>query len=278
MSASTAIGMVSSSLRNLLVAEMQLNLTVDVTILAPDENGSDRRINLFLYRVEENPFLRNADPRVDPATQRLLPTPVSLGLNYLMTAYAPNDAQTGNSTAHQILGEAMRVLHDHPVLPPEYLENGLHDAREELRIVNEPLDPEELSRIWATFDQPFRLSVLYRVATVQLDAASALQQPIPARVRQVGVPQVRQPWARPVVDTLTPAAGPAGTALTFTGEHLDGWQARVLFGGRPILPGAPVTGDTVGATVPAETNPGFYDVRVDVAGLFRRTFAFEVTP
>lgn len=277
MSASTAIGMVSSSLRNLLVGELQLNLTVEVTILAPDEHGSDRRVNLFLYRVEENPFLRNADPHVDPATQRLLPTPVSLGLYYLMTAYAPNDALTGNSTAHQILGEAIRVFHDHPVLPAEYLESGLQDAREELRIVHQPLDPEELSRIWSTFDQPFRLSVLYRVGTVQLDAAAALQQPVPARVRRVGVPQVRQPWDRPVVDALAPAAGPAGTAVTLSGRHLDGWPARVLFGGRPILPGAPVTGDTVGATVPADAAPGFYDVRVDVAGLFRRTFAFEVT-
>lgn len=47
MSASTAIGMVSESLRNLLVGEMTLSPPVNVTILAPDESGGDRRINLF---------------------------------------------------------------------------------------------------------------------------------------------------------------------------------------------------------------------------------------
>ena len=51
MSASTAIGMVSASLRNLLVAKMRLSPVVDVTVLAPDEPSSSRRINLFLYRV-----------------------------------------------------------------------------------------------------------------------------------------------------------------------------------------------------------------------------------
>ena len=59
MSASTAIGMVSASLRNLLVAEMQFP-QVDVTILAPDETGSPRRINLFLYRIAENPVLEES--------------------------------------------------------------------------------------------------------------------------------------------------------------------------------------------------------------------------
>ena len=58
MSASTAIGMVSESLRNLLVGEMTLGSAVNVTILAPDEASGERRINLFLYKVQENPFLQ----------------------------------------------------------------------------------------------------------------------------------------------------------------------------------------------------------------------------
>ena len=50
MSVSTAIGMVSESLQNLLRGEMEF--TTKVTILAPDEGGGDRRINLFLYKVQ----------------------------------------------------------------------------------------------------------------------------------------------------------------------------------------------------------------------------------
>ena len=64
MSASTAIGMVSESLRNLLVGEMTLTPPVDVTILAPDETGGDRRINLFLYQIHESAALKNLDWQV----------------------------------------------------------------------------------------------------------------------------------------------------------------------------------------------------------------------
>src|SRR5262245_6980972 len=64
MSASTAIGMVSESLRNLLVGEMHLTPPVEVTILAPDETGGDRRINLFLYKIHESATLKNLDWQV----------------------------------------------------------------------------------------------------------------------------------------------------------------------------------------------------------------------
>jgi hypothetical protein len=257
--------MVSSSLRNLLAAEMRLNLTVDVTVLAPDEPAGDRRVNLFLYRLEQNPYLRNLDPSVlasDP--RRVVPAPLSLELSYLLTSYAPNDPEDGNATAHQLLGEAMRVFHEHPVLPAGYLEPGLREAREQLQIVMKPLDPEELSRLWSTFGQPFRLSVLYQVSTVQLDMRPERQVLAAERVRTVAVPSVRHPIGR-------------GT-VTFIGQHLAGWCGSVCIGGRTVLDRVPFSGNSLDATVPPDLLPGFYDARVDVAGLFRRTFTVEVTP
>ena len=81
MSASTAIGMVSESLRNLLDKKMTITPKVDVTILAPDETGGARRINLFLYRILENSALKNLDWQVklgEPS--RIVPPPLSLNL------------------------------------------------------------------------------------------------------------------------------------------------------------------------------------------------------
>jgi hypothetical protein len=279
MSASTAIGMVSASLRNLLVGEMHLSPAPDVTVLAPDEPGSNRRVNLFLYKLVENPYLKNQDFTVAPGTpNRLIPPPLSLSLFYLLTPYAPNDPLTGNATAHQILGEAMRVLYENPVVPTTYLDAGLTEAREHIQIASNTFDPEELSRIWTTFSQPFRLSVLYEVSTVQLDRSAQSQRPLPNRVRQVGVPEVRAPLNPPAVTGMSPASGPAGTVLTFTGANLAGWRASVVLLDRALLAGEPLTGDTFTANVPADLAPGFYDVRVDVSHLFRRSFLFEVTP
>jgi uncharacterized protein DUF4255 len=279
MSASTAIGMVSASLRNLLVGEMRLSPAPEVTVLAPDETAGSRRVNLFLYKLSENPFLRNLDATVRAGNpNHLVPAPLSLDLFYLLTSYAPNDALTGNANAHQILGEAMRVFFENPFVPSIYLEPGLADARERLQIASFTLDPEELSRIWSTFSQPFRLSVLYQVSTVQLDRLPAAARPLAERVRRVGVPQVRAPLNPPTVAAMTPAAGAAGAVVTFAGEHLAGWRGRVTVGGRTVVAGTELTGDAFTATVPADLLPGFYEVRVDVAKLTRRTFLFEVTP
>jgi hypothetical protein len=285
MSASTAIGMVGESLRELLLGEMTLTPAVSVTILAPDETGGDRRVNLFLYKVQENATLKNLDwtvRRDDPA--RLVPPPLSLNLFYLMTAYAPSDAQTGNTTAHAILGEAMRVFYEHAIVPPAYLAAGLQDAREQVKIMQNFLDLEELSRVWSTFTQPFRLSVLYEVSVVQLDMLAAQERPLAPRVRQVGVPEVRAPFTPPALESLAPASGPPGTVVTCRGAHLTGWRASVSLLGRRIVDGLDLAGDTFTFAVPVELPAGrplprgFHELRVDVSQLARRTFFFEVTP
>jgi hypothetical protein len=171
MSLSTAIGMVNESLRNLLLGEMTLVIAVPITILAPDETDGDRRINLFLYKIQENSTLKNLDWQVkknDP--NHLIPPPLSLNLFYLMTAYAPNDQQLGNGNAHQILGEAMRVFYENSIVSQNFLVTGLKDAREQIKIILNSMNMEELSTVWSTFKQPFRLSVLYEISVVQLES------------------------------------------------------------------------------------------------------------
>jgi hypothetical protein len=276
MSASTAIGMVSTALRNLLQEEMHLEPDVDVTILSPDEPSSARRVNLFLYRVEENEYLANQDFTARPGNQ-LVAAPMSLNLFYLLTVYAQNDSQLGNVTAHEILGEAMRVLRQHSPVPHDRLPTGLADAREQLQVVCKKPDPEELSRIWTTFDKPYRLSVLYQVSCVQLDMRPEEPQPVPKRVRQVGTPDIRRRVARPSIDQMSPMRGPAGTVVTFVGRNLVGQPITVTMGNRALLDTTATT-DTIAVTIAPDAATGAYELQVDISSAFRRIFAFEVTP
>jgi hypothetical protein len=276
MSASTAIGLVSESLRNLLVGKMTLTPPVPVTILAPDETGGDRRLNLFLYRVLENPTLKNLDWQVKRGNSSLIvPPPLSLNLYYLMTPYAQNDPLTGNARAHEILGEAMRVFHEHAVLPEDVLVPGLRNARERIKVMLNPLDPDDLGRVWSTFSQPFRLSVMYEVSVVQLELLS--ERPMGKRVRRTGVPDIRAPFRPPVIEQLNPPHGPAGTQITVSGQHLAGWRASVSITGQKIADGVAGAEDTITATIPAGLTPGFHEIQVDIADLKRRIFYFEVS-
>jgi hypothetical protein len=276
--------MVSESLRNLLLGEMELTSEVPVTVLAPDEGGGDRRINLFLYKVQESPFLKNMDWQVKRGEPtQLVPPPLSLNLFYLMTPYAPNDVLAGNAASHAILGEAMRVFYENSIVPEDYLVDGLKGAREQVKIIHNTLDLEELSQVWSTFTQPFRLSVMYEVSVVQLDMLSSSERAMATRVRGIGKPDVSAPFNPPVVEDIEPKSGPAGTVINFRGKNLSGWRAYVTIMGRVILGGEELTGDSFDITVPAElspgqaTPPGFHEIRVDISHLFRKTFFFEVT-
>lgn len=278
MSTSTAIGMVSESLRNLLVGEMILSPPVNVTILAPDESGGDRRINLFLYKVQEHPALKNLDWQVKQGEPtQLVPPPLSLNLYYLMTSYAPNDALTGNSTAHEFLGDGMRVFYENPIVPEDYLVEGLKDATEQIKIIQNSLDLEELSKVWSTFTEPFRLSVLYEVSVVQLDMLSESERTMAQRVRQIGVPDVHAPFNPPLVENMEPLSGPIGTVVTFHGKNLTGWRAYVTIMRQLILDGEELTEDLFTVTIPDDLPAGFHEIRVDISHLYRRTFFFEVT-
>ncbi len=280
MSVSTAIGMVSESLRNLLTGEMVITPAPNVTVLSPnDSGGGSRRVNLFLYKAQENASLKNLDWQVKPGDSgQLTPPPLSLNLFYLMTPYAPNDPQTGNSASHEILGEAMRVFYENPIISQDYLVEGLSDAKHQIKIMLNTLDLDELSRVWNTFTEPFRLSVLYEVSVVQVDMLSESERAMAERVRQVGIPDFRAPFSPPAVDTVSPASATAGSTITFSGQHLSGWQAYVTIMRRSVLNAFEITGDSFDVTLPGDLDPGFHEIRVDISHLFRKTFFFEVTP
>lgn len=279
MSSSTAIGMVGESLKTLLEEEMSVSPTAAITLLAPDESSSTRRINLFLYKIQENTHFRNMDwevSRSDPT--KMTPPPLSLNLYYLMTPYAINDVETGNASAHAILGDAMRVFHQFPVVPSSYLAAGLADAREQIKIMPVPVDMDELSKVWSTFSTPFRLSVAYEISVVQLDLSSDSERDMPPRIRAIGVPQVSAPFSVPKVTSITPLSGAAGASISINGEHLRGWKAYVTIGTQLVADGVDLNADSFSVAVPGGLPGGFHRVRIDISKLHRSTFYFEVTP
>jgi hypothetical protein len=278
MSEATALGMVSESLKNLLEGEMVLSSNPTVTILSPEDAGTNRSINLFLYKVQENPMLKNMDWQVKPGVaNQLVPPPLSLNLYYLMTAYITNDQDTGNMGSHEILGEAMRVFYENPIVPETYLPEGLRGSREQIKIMLNTLDLEELSKVWATFTKAFQLSVLYEVSVVQLDMLPASERAMATRARSIGVPSVGSPYNPPQLTGIDPVSGTAGSVVTVTGSNLAGWKAYVYVTGSKIADGLEITEDSFQVTLPGDLDPGFHELRLDISHLHRQTFFFEVT-
>jgi hypothetical protein len=263
MSNARSLTAVTASLRHLLNSQVPALVTplagLSVTSLPPDLARKDvqrpPQINVFLYQSVLNAAWRNMDmPRqVRPGEQA--PPPLALNLHYLVTAYASDDNDNIDASAsHLLIGAAMSVLHDHPVLGREEINNalaasGLAGQLERIRITPVQLSLDELSKLWSTFQAPYRLSAAYECTVVLIDSSRTSAAPLPVLRRGAedqGVDAVT--GSGPVLRSLTPphaqSAGRLGEEIEVGGEGMQTADARLRFTSTmaplPHLPPDPV--------------------------------------
>jgi Pvc16 N-terminal domain len=306
MSDFRAIGGVSASLQTLLQDRMELPEGVSspvVTISTPrfgeDDTPikEDPRVNLFLYRVSENEFLDNREIPGSGSSGAYGYPPLSLNLHYLLTAFGSQPVQT-NSTqplfnetqAHFLLGSAMRVLHDYPILtdqlltvrPPTIGTPVLHEsligAYEMVKLTLEPISLEDVTKVWMALSLRYRLSAAYSITVVQIESKSKRTFP-----RPVGAPAT----AYPPLSAMPPAPGPyipvnvyaspfieqvlvrragetreqaypyarVGDTLILLGSNFSGGQVRVALDNVEV-PVAPTSTGRIEVLVPDQVVPG----------------------
>ena len=190
MSNSLAIAAVTTTLRNILVRGIGEVLGSGLVTARPpdkarDSGDSTNQINVFLYQTLPNASFRNTDVpgRVKPGeTGRF---PLALNLYYLITAYGQDNEDI---ISHRLLGEAMRVLHDYAILNPDHIrtalpESDLHNQVERVRITPQSLNLEEISKLWTTFQTPYRISAAYEVSVILIDSSRPVRTPLPVLTR-----------------------------------------------------------------------------------------------
>jgi hypothetical protein len=243
--------------------------TVNVTTLAPDRvlqtGGTETsQLNIFLYQVSPNSGWRNsALPSRDASgRQRLTNLPLALDLHYLISAY-------GSEPLHRevLLGYAMQLMHEYPVitremlrtaldpspvnpgdLPPSLLalaESGLADQVEALKITPSYLNNEELSKLWTATQSHFRPSAAYQVSVVLIEAQEPTRSSLPVLTRGerfTSVTGEERDRGITVLPSLVPplptleSVQPAGDqpvarldqAILLTGHHLGGTNRTIL--------------------------------------------------
>jgi hypothetical protein len=302
MSNSRAIAAVTATLRSLIERGFDPNKDpsadptvagTSVTMQPPDEARSanpppERQLNLYLYQVMPNAAYRNADvPRQLRPGETGQP-PLALNLYYLLTAYAVDDAQP---ISHRILGRAMAVLNDHPVLGRREIETalpgtGLGDQFERIRLSLQPLALEDIFKLWSGFQTHYRLSAAYEATVVLIESSRPVSTPAPVLQRgpdDAGNPStagVSLPSIRELRLPRGKSSVTLGDELLIVGQNLDG-VASVRFTlidprsnvVTPIVllpPAVEATKDGIKVTLPndaaaaAAWTAGFYTVAVVV--------------
>jgi hypothetical protein len=249
-----AIAAVTATLRNLLTQGIQLEpnlVDTTVTTTVPDRartsGATANQVNLFLYQAVPNVAWRNLDlPTIVRPGETGHP-PLALNLYYLLTAYGRDDDQS-QPFSHELLGRAMSILHDHPVLGAAEIEaalagNDLFTQVERIRFTLQPLGVEEIYRLWTGFQTPYRTSVSYEATVVLIDSTLPAVAPLPVLTR--GRPSAfngQVDGGAFVVPRILP---PTLTAILPT--------ASASFGQRLILQGSRFSGDALTVSIVSPT-------------------------
>lgn len=190
MSRPTAIAAATATLRNLLANEIPRIdgelADLEVTTQPPDlarKGVTKAQLNLFLYQTAINAGWRNLDlPHATRPGERGMP-PLPLNLHYLITAYGRAESDN-DAISHRVLGGAMSVLHDHPVLARGDIRTALADTDlgdqfETLKVTPIAMTLEEMSKLWTTFQTQYRLSAAYELTVILIDSRTAVRAALP---------------------------------------------------------------------------------------------------
>jgi len=223
-----------------------ISKTLDIAMLplhkVRDKFPDTNVVNLSLFRVDFNAAWRNQALPSQTRPGESGPPPLALNLDYLITAYGEDDHE---DVAHFLLGQAMRILHDHAVIPRARLESALKIAHvqnqiESIRVTPHSLSVDELSKIWTVAQTQHRLSAAYLATVVLIDSRAPVRSALPVLTRgkdDRGIDALAS--APPSLDSVTIATGfnaaVIGEDLLVNGERLDanGVVARVR---HPLMP------------------------------------------
>lgn len=287
MSNPLAIAATTATLRGLLDKKLDEVSPVAVTTRSLDkarDNVSGDQVNLFLYQTTVDAAWRNMDmPRqLKPGESGHPPLPLTL--YYLLTAFSDD---TDDVKSQILLGRAMSVLHDHPLLDKTEIKNvstgvladsDLHEQLERVRLTYEPMPLEELSKLWTAFQTNYRTSAAFQVSVVLIESTRPAKAPLPVLERGKGdtgvtsQPDVESPF--PALLAVTPPDGQAsarlGDVVTLTGQHLDAGTPEVRVINPRLEDPGPITINTVTPTTieigltndPSKWVAGLYTVSV----------------
>ena len=188
-------GMTALDIDNALGGDVVVNVEAPDVIVRSGQDATSQ-LNVFLFNVSRNTgyssdALPSRNGRGEPVSNPVL----GLDLHYLLSAFGADDYH-----AEMLLGGAIQVLHDtpalgretirdalstvtNPTLPPQLQNAGLAEQFEYLKISPLPMPTEEISRIWASIQAPYRASAAYIVSVLLLQSRRSTRTVLPVSER-----------------------------------------------------------------------------------------------
>lgn len=137
-------------------------------------------LSVWLYRIARDPELLNHPPRrTGPDTYEYRPLP--LRLHYLMTPVVNDPDTSGNDPGLEqfIIGKVLQTLHDNPNISGALLRGDLVGTGTNLTVRLEPLELEEITRVWDAMESSYQLCISYEVSLVMIASDKEVERITP---------------------------------------------------------------------------------------------------
>lgn len=154
-------------LRDNLTPEPIANREV-IALCSPHE-PENNQLTVYLYQVEEDTQgVPSGYYQVDRNTQRKRPS--RYNLRFLVTAHSKAPAQLKEADQYRMIGAALQVLKDHPIIDPGYLSGSLAEQGSVINVVLEKTSQDQLLKIWNNTSTQYKLSFVVLLAGVEIDS------------------------------------------------------------------------------------------------------------
>ncbi len=139
-----------------------------ISLCSPHESENNQ-LTLYLYQVEED--TQGAESgyyQVSQNVERL--RPARYNLRFLVTAHSKAPTQLREADQYRMVGAALQVLKDHPVIDAKYLTGSLAEQNAVVRVVLEKTNQDQLLKIWNNTSSTYKLSFVVLLTGVEIDS------------------------------------------------------------------------------------------------------------
>lgn len=139
-----------------------------IALCSPHESENNQ-LTLYLYQVEEDTQgAQSGYYQVSREVERIRPT--RYNLRFLVTAHSKAPAQLKEADQYRMVGAALQVLRDHPVIDQQYLSGSLAEQNARIHVVLEKTTQDQLLKIWNNNSTTYKLSFVVLLTGVEIDS------------------------------------------------------------------------------------------------------------
>lgn len=164
-----------SDVGNAIVKLLRENMVPDVIpnadaigLCSPSDKG-DFVLGLYLYDLRESDEVFADGMKMSGPNEQRYPSKY-MNLFYMLTAYSMSDVKFRSSEEQRILGRAMQVLMDHPILDENLVGTSGGSDGYQIKIEMLRLENDEKMKLWNMPDVPYKLSLYYKVSPVEIES------------------------------------------------------------------------------------------------------------